>query len=180
MESNSCPYNPRKVLTEKQAKKEKVGSFYHPTDKTFRTGACPEGYNLKKGYHRKSYIKKDGTIVKNTNVDPICIKNRGLPGKLLKEYKKIEISEKNSFKPFNYNTKDNSNKRHKSLLKASKELSYGTVVRKLTALRTYRKDATSEAEKKMYNIFDEDIKKLKIWREKNPDLYKNKPENKSF
>lgn len=177
MENNSCPYKPRKVLTEKQAKKEKVGTFYHPTEKTFRSGACPIGYTLKKGYTRKSYNKKDGKHIVETNVDPTCVKNKGLPGKLLKEYKKIHINEKDSFKPFGYSTSNNSTKRHEALLKASKELSYKTVVHKLSALRTYRKDSEEEKDKKYYNIFNTDIKKLKEWRDENPDLYKNKSNN---
>ena len=61
--SNKCPITPRKILTERQATKEKVGTFYHPTTKTFRSGACPIGSELKKGYKRKPYNKKNGTHV---------------------------------------------------------------------------------------------------------------------
>jgi len=46
----------KKILTEQQAKKQPIGSFYHPTKKTIRTGACPIGFDLKKGYERKAYI----------------------------------------------------------------------------------------------------------------------------
>ena len=171
---NSCPYVPRKVLTEKQAKKQPVGSFYHPTEKTYRSGACPIGYNLRKGYHKKGYIKKDGKIVKNTNVDPICIKNKGSPGKLLSEFKTIVINEKNSFKPYGYSTSNNSNSRFKSLLEAVKVLSYKTVLRKLVALRTYHKNSNNEVNIKLFNIFDIDIHMLQKWRYENPDLYKTK------
>lgn len=173
---NVCPYKPRKVLTETQAKKKPVGSFYHPTEKTFRSGACPEGYELRKGYHKKSYVKKDGTRIKNTNIDPVCVKNKGLPGKLVKEAKTIHIDEKNSFEPFGYKTNNNNTNRSRSLLEAVKELSYATVLRKLVALRLFHsksKDINSKNEK-LYNIFDKDIKMLQEWRKENPSLYKKK------
>ena len=164
-----CPYKPRKILTAHQAKKEKVGTFYHPTEKTYRSGACPRGYELKKGYEREKYTKKDGTKVKSTYIDPICIVNKGLPGKLFQDERQIKINaKKNSFKPFNYSTEDNSKIRLKSLLKASKELTYRTVIRKLVALRTLTKNTN----KKHSEIYDEDIKNLQAWRLRNPDLYK--------
>ena len=48
MKNKGGPYV--KVLTPKKAMKEKVGSFYHPTEKTYRTVLCPEGEILKKSY----------------------------------------------------------------------------------------------------------------------------------
>ena len=85
MSEKNYPYKSKVILTEKQASKEPIGSFYHPTEKTFRSGVCPVGMTSKKDYHRKSYMKMDGTIINNTNVDPVCVKNKGLPGKLLKK-----------------------------------------------------------------------------------------------
>ena len=174
MSNQNYPYKPKVVLTEKQAIKEPIGSFYHPTEKTFRSGACPVGMTLKKGYHRKEYIKMNGTTIKNTNVDPVCVKNKGLPGKVLKEYKVIKITSKEDFKPYGYSTTNNSNSRFKSLLEACKVLSYGTVVRKLNALKIYLKNRTDEKSLRLYNIFSEDIKMLQVWRVKNPNLYKKK------
>ena len=171
---SNYPYKPKVVLTEKQASKEPVGSFYHPTEKTFRSGACPVGMTLKKGYHRKGYIKMNGTVINNTNIDPVCVKNKGLPGKVLKEYKVIKITSKEDFKPYGYSTSNNGNTRFRSLLEACKVLSYGTVVRKLNALKIYLKNRTDEKSLRLYNIYSEDIKMLKAWRIKNPDLYKKK------
>jgi hypothetical protein len=48
MLKKNYPYKSKVVLTEKQATKEPVGSYYHPTEKTFRSGACPVGMTLKK------------------------------------------------------------------------------------------------------------------------------------
>lgn len=171
---SNYPYKPKVVLTEKQASKEPVGSYYHPTEKTYRSGACPVGMSLKKGYHRKGYIKKNGTVINNNNVDPVCVKNKGLPGKVLKEYKVIKITSKEDFKPYGYSTSNNSNSRFKSLLEACKVLTYRTVVRKLNALKVLRSKQTDEKAVRLYNIFSEDIKMLQAWRKKNPDLYKKK------
>ena len=107
----------------------------------------------------------------------VCIKNKGVPGKLFKNYKTIRMDEKDSFKPFGYSTRNNSNTRHNSLLEAIKVLSYSTVVHKLSALRTFHKDSDEDVNKKLYNKFNEDIKKLKEWREQNPNLYKHKNQN---
>jgi len=158
----------KKILTEQQAKKEPVGSFYHPTKKTIRTGACPIGFDLKKGYKRKSYTKSDGKKVPTTYVKPTCIKDKGLPGKLLQEYKPFTISPRDNLKPYGYSTSISSKKRYESLMKAIKELSYTSVIRRLINLRTLTKTSDKEHSK----IYDEDIKKLRLWREKNPDLYK--------
>jgi hypothetical protein len=177
--NSNYPYKPKVVLTEKQASKEPIGSFYHPTEKTFRSGACPVGMSLKKGYHRKGYIKMNGTVINNTNVDPVCVKNKGLPGKILKEFKVIKISNKEDFKPYGYSTSNNGNSRFKSLLEACKVLSYGTVVRKLNALKIYLKNRSDEKSLRLYNIFSEDIKMLQAWRGKNPDLYKKKMNKKN-
>lgn len=176
--NTSCPYKPRKVLTEKQAKKQPVGSFYHPTESTFRSGACPEGSNLRKGYEKKSYVRKDGIKVKSSYVDPICVKNKGLPGKLIQEASVIHISEKNSFEPYNYKTSNNNSTRHTSLLNAVKRLSYSTVIRKLSALRLFHSKSReiNSKNEKLYSIFNTDIILLQKWRKENPDLYK-KAEN---
>ena len=177
MVRESCPYKPRKVLTEKQAEKEPVGSFYHPSENRYRSGACPEGFSLKKGYMRKSFTKEDGTVVNETYVDPICIKNRGLPGKLMTSHKTIKLSERNSFKPYGYSTKNNSNTRYQSLLEAVKELTYSTVIHRLSALRTFHKNSDEEVNKKLYNKFNQDIKKLQGWRQEHPTLYIHKTNN---
>jgi hypothetical protein len=164
----TTPYKKKKILSNKEAKKEPIGSFYHPTKKTIRTGACPIGFDLKKGYKKKSYTKLDGEKVLSSYIKPTCIKDKGLPGKLLDEYKPFTISPKNGLKPYGYSTSLSSKKRYESLIKAIKELSYMSVIRRLINLRTLTKRSDIEHSK----IYDEDIKKLRLWREKHPDLYK--------
>jgi hypothetical protein len=167
---NECPYIQRKILTSKQAKKEPIGSFYHPTEERVRSGACPIGFELKKGYEKPSYKTKKGTIVKESYVDPVCIKNKGVPGKLLEEYKQVKSIEKNVLKKFGYSTKNSDSIRKKSLLDASKELSYSSVIKRLVLLRSY----TKISDEKSSLIYDKDIKSLQKWRKQNPELYKKK------
>jgi hypothetical protein len=166
-QNNSCPYNP-KVVRQKTAKKEPIGSFYHPTEKTYRDGKCPCGFVSKKGYQRHAYDKKDGTHVKHTYVHRTCIPNKGTPGKVLDKFKPFHLEEKNSLKPYNYKTTNNGDTRFKKLLSACKELSYRTVVLRLSQLRTL----TKMSDPKHSAIYDEDMKRLKEWRIENPNLYK--------
>ena len=163
-----------KILTEKQAKKKPVGTFYHPTEETYRTGACPEGFELRKGYERKAYTKKDGTLINKTYVGPTCIKDKGLPGKRIEEFKPIKLNKKTSLEPYGYNTKLNGDSRFNSLLKAVSELSYATVVHRLNAINNLIKRIDPVHSK----IYEEDLRRLKEWRLENPDLYKKNNMNK--
>ena len=161
--------NSPKIFTQKKAKQEPVGSYYHPTEHTYRTNTCPIGYELKEGYNRKSYTTKKGTKVPKTNVGSTCIKERGLPGKVLDEYKVITISNKNKLSNYGYSTKKSENARYRSLLKAIENYGYLSVLRKLVALRTLTRDSNPEQSQ----IHDIDIKKIQEWRKSNPELKKN-------
>ena len=63
----------------------------------------------------------------------------GLPGKLLPEYKSITLDKKHILRNYGYDTKLNKNNRHDALLKASKDLTYRSVISRLVALRTLTK-----------------------------------------
>ena len=167
-EEKICPY-PAKAVRQKTAEKKPVGTFYHPTEKTYRDGKCSCGYISKKGYKRHAYDKKDGTHVKHTYVRRTCIPNKGTPGKVLDAFKPIHLEEKNSLKPYNYKTSNNADTRFNKLLAAAKELSYRTVVLRLSQLRTLTKSTDPEHSA----IYDEDMKRLKEWRKENPYLYKS-------
>jgi hypothetical protein len=171
--TNSCAYKPKKILTQLKAEKCKVGTYYHPTEFTFRSGACPKGSSLKKGYYRNEYIKKDGTLVAKTYVDPTCIKNKGLPGKTIEGHKPIIIKNKNMLHRHGYSTKNNSKKRFDALINSAKNETYKSTVLQLSALKTLTKRTDPEHS----HIYDEDMKKLKEWRKLNPDLYKKSNNN---
>ena len=166
--SENIPKNEHKIIRQKTAKKEPVGSFYHPTEDTYRNGKCPVGFVSKKGSQRHAYDRKDGTHVKHTYVHASCVPNKGTPGKRLNDRKPIHLEEKNSLKPYNYKTSNNSDTRFKKLLEACKEMSYRTVVLRLTQLRTLTKESNPEQS----TIHDEDIHRLQDWRKENPNLYK--------
>ena len=163
----------RKVLTEKQAMSKKIGTFYHPTKTTYRSGACPKGSELRRGYVRKSYTKKNGSKVPKTYVDPTCVKNTGLPGKTAKSSRVIKITHEGSLKKFGYSTKESTAKRHNALLKAAKNYSYSKVIEKLVALRTLSKKSDPSVSKKV----SVDIKEMQKWRNEHPNMYK-KPASK--
>ena len=176
-----------KIFTQKKAKQEPVGSYYRPTEHTYRTNICPKGYGvlrklqtqpeimrmisgeLKKGYNRKSYTTKKGTKIPKTHVGMTCIKEHGLPGKVLDESKVITISNKNKLSNYGYSIKKNINVRNKALLEAIKEYGYLSVLKKLVALRTLTRVSNSEQSQ----IHDIDIKKLQIYRKTNSESGKN-------
>ena len=76
----------KKILTKKQALKKRIGSYYHPKKDTWRSGACPQGKELKKGYYKKSYTTKTGKLVPATYIDPVCIKTKNRKGKNTDSY----------------------------------------------------------------------------------------------
>merc|ERR1712065_9224 len=76
----------KKLKTQKQALKEPLGTYYHPTKNTYRTGICEIGKVLRKGYTKK--VKN-----KNIYVDPVCIKNKGKPGILINKKNKSKVKE---------------------------------------------------------------------------------------
>ena len=167
-DNNSCPVKPMKIKTEKQAIKTKVGSFYHPTSTTYRTGACPKGFELRESYNKKSYVKKNGTLVKGTHVGSVCVKDKGKPGKTISKAKILPtIKNKGLLEKYGYSTKSSSVERLKSLLKAAKDLSYRSVVSRINLIRTL-----SESNKKLFKIYSTDLNNMKKWRKEHPDLYK--------
>ena len=112
---NNIPNNKlrKEILTEKQSLEKPIGSYYHPSENTWRSGACPEGEILKKGYKRKSYKTKTGKIVPEKYIDPICIKDKGSKGKT------ITNSLQNNNKKNNNTTNDKN--MNKNIIKKNKK-----------------------------------------------------------
>jgi hypothetical protein len=173
MSNKTCVYKPKKILTQIQAEKCDIGTYYHPTEFTFRSGACPKGSSLKKGYYRNTYTRKDGTVVNGTYVDPVCIENKGLPGKTIEGHKQIVIKNKDMLHKHGYSSKDNSKKRFNALLDTAKNETYKSTVLHLSALKTL----TKRSDLLHSQIYDEDMKKLREWRKLNPTLYKTPRKN---
>ncbi len=171
--NNFCVYKPKKILTEDKAKKCKIGTYYHPTKTTYRSGACKKGEILKKGYIRKTYIKKNGTKVHKAIVTSFCVKDTGKSGQTISEYKVIKINKHDLLAKYGYNTKISSKERFNALIKASSHYTYATVFKRLNAIRTL-----SKANKRLFDIYTTDLNNMKLWRIKNPDKYKTKTNTK--
>lgn len=135
----------KELKSQKQALKEPLGTYYHPTKNTYRTGVCEIGKILKKG-HTKKIKSKNGN--KEIYIDPVCIKNKGKPG--------IKINNKN-------NSKIKENLRMEKYIKNINKLSYKSVIMKLYS--SLKKDNLSNSDK---NQIKKDIELLKKWRLNNP------------
>jgi hypothetical protein len=162
------------VLNEKKALKEPVGTFYHPSANHYRTGLCPVGKIERTGYEFK---KSSGKVI---NVKTTCVKDVGSNGKTSTELaNKLKVNPK-ELESYGYSTKLETDARHKALLKAIKVISYATTKRVLVLLRIQHKAQETNATKRIYNIYDTDIKWLTNYVEKkrstshNKDLFKKK------
>ena len=119
---------------------------------------CKKGYVLRKGYYRKSYVRKDGVKVKGSYVPPKCIKDQGKPGKgpkILPEIKELNLGQ------FGYELKYSFEERKKALIKAIKKYDSLKVLRYLVLIRTY-----SKSNKKNYDKYTKDIKFIQKLRSK--------------
>ena len=95
---------------------------------------CKKGEILRKGYKTK----------KGTKVKASCIKDQGLPGKgpkVLPELKKGTLGL--------YSTKKTDLSRHRALLKAARNTSKNTVIRKLNAVSILTKNTSPKSSKKV-------------------------------
>ena len=135
----------KELKTQKQALKEPLGTYYHPTKNTYRTGVCEVGKVLKKGYTRK-------TKNKNIYVDPVCIKNIGKPGILINKKNKSKVKE---------------NKKMEKYILQIKKTSYKSVIMKLYG--DLKKKNITDLKKK---TIENDIVMLKKWRINNPNKKK--------
>lgn len=142
----------RELKTQKQALKEPLGTFYHPTKNTYRTGACEIGTVMKKGYKKQVNNK-------SIYIDPICIKNKGKPGILIDKKNKNKIIE---------------DKKMEKYIKEIHKTSYRSVIMKLYG--DLRKKEISPTNIK--NL-EKDIEMLKKWRINNPNKTKDKTKNKT-
>jgi len=98
---------------------------------------CNPGEILRKGYTRKAYTRKDGVKISETKVKPVCIKDKGKPGKGPNLFK---ILEKNTLRGFGYSSFKNVLERHESLKKAVKNIGKNTVIKKLNAVAILNKN----------------------------------------
>jgi hypothetical protein len=153
-----------KKVKKRTALKKKVGSVYHPTSKTIRTGECPIGEVGRKGYYRHAYEKKDGHHIKGSYVKRSCIKDVGMPGKVISSAKVIPKLKEGALSKYGYSTDLTEKERLVCLVKAIKELTYAGVIRRINAIRTLTK-----SNPKLFKIYTKDIENLQQWRVKHPE-----------
>ena len=118
---------------------------------------CKKGQILKEGY---TYIKKK--TQKKVKISPICVTDKGKPGKGPKLIK-IPEYDVGLLSKYGYSLSNNHENRIKTLKKAIKENSELKILRHINALRTLFK-----SNQKMYNKLDKDLK----WIQKDYKLNK--------
>jgi hypothetical protein len=120
---------------------------------------CQTGDIEKVGY---SYTKKNSN--KKIDVNSVCIKDKGKPGKGMKI---IDFPEEDIglLSKYGYKLKNSHEKRVESLKKAIKENSELKILRHVNAIRTLQK-----SNEKLYNKLDKDMK----WLQKDYKTKKNK------
>ena len=132
-------------ISRKRARKRRVGSFYHPTKTTIRTGACGRRQIL-----RKAYTRRDGTRVRAT-----CVKNKGLPGKTIASAKVLPKLKVGKLTRYGYHADKSAKARLAALSKSVRGVGYATTIRRVVAIRNY-----SEHNPRLLKIYETDIKNL--------------------
>ena len=132
-------------ISRKRARKRRVGSFYHPTKTTIRTGACGRRQIL-----RKAYTRRDGTRVHAT-----CIKNKGLPGRTIASAKVLPKLKVGKLTRYGYHADKSAKARLAALSKSVRGVGYATTIRRVVAIRNY-----SEHNPRLLKIYETDIKNL--------------------
>ncbi len=166
--------NPKRIVQEKTAMLEPVGTFHHPTTKTIRTGKCPVGKIERDGYYRHSYTKKSGTKVKGKYVKEACIDNKGVPGKYAPGTVPQVKLKKGLLTKHGYSTKLPSKERLEALKRAVKEDGYVGTLRHVVYIRTLSKNNP-----KLFKIYDTDVKNLQKWHStQTPDVKASKASKK--
>jgi hypothetical protein len=134
------------ALKAKKTKNMKLVRTKFPTDPK-----CKKGEILRDGYVKKNKTKKKVTIIA-----PKCIKNRGLPGKTSDKFKNGGIGplKKGGLGKFGYHNVKTLRKKERrmALQRASKEIGYLTVWRKLNAIEIYNRNTNTAISK----IFKQD------------------------
>ena len=116
---------------------------------TQKNSRCPKGYIMRRGYTRKFRasvkttgftVRRKGTVytvrpkVNTVRVPPACIKNRGLPGKGVKEGEGIGKLRKGELIKYGYQYRLSDSLRQAALKKAIKRYGVLSVYRKLDAV----------------------------------------------
>lgn len=131
--------------------KAKSRSKSRTRSKTRSKSLCKRGY-----VKRRGYTTKKGTRVKSS-----CVPAKGLAKKTggKKHGKRLGVKlRRGELKAFGYSLQKGAEKRHKALARAIKEYGATSVERKIVFLRTLRKNAVSEDQKRQHARLNVDVK----------------------
>lgn len=109
---------------------------------------CPAGTILREGYTRRAYTKSNGTRVRATYVDAVCIEDRGNPGR---GPSLIGPLEKGDLTSFGYHLSNSDRSRHIALGRVLEQDDARRVFRKLIALSTLQKNTNPRFSNVAYN-----------------------------
>ena len=146
----------RKILSRAAAARKPVGSYYHPTPTTTRTGACHVGQILRSGYRRKAYTRADGTRVKASYVPPRCVKSQGLPGKTMASAKVLPRLRHGELTRYGYRADKPAAQRLKALKRSAAAYGYRSTVGRVVAIMNY-----SKHNPRLHRIYKTDLKNLR-------------------
>ena len=122
---------------------------------------CPDGEIERVGYTRKSFIRKNGTEVKESRVNPTCIEDRGYKGKGPNILPQPDPNY--SLRNFGYSIKKTPEERERALKRASNEWGTLSTMRRLNLIANFNK-WNPEVEQEMRD--DVEFLKNKYAREK--------------
>jgi hypothetical protein len=119
------------------------------------TKGCPPGMEKRKGYVRRAFFRKSGSVVHGSKVAASCIPDRGAKGRAWKLKNKtlgIGPLKKGELKVFGYSSKKSEAVRRSAIRKAASAYGALPVERKLNALAVYN----SKRSPIMSNLFKQD------------------------
>lgn len=114
--------------------------------------SCPSGTIRRKGYTRKTYKKRSGTVVKGGRVPSSCIRDVGKPGK----GKRLFTLKKGGLRQYGYSTKDVQEKRHEALVRAMEKgkMSTGLLWKRLNAIEVLNRNTNPKTAEKIKSDMD--------------------------
>ena len=122
---------------------------------------CPAGQILRKGYHRAAYRRTDGVEVAAADVAPTCIDDRGKPGKLADDQKKITWGDEIVLSEVGYSIKLPAPERRAALERACQKWDPTDVMLNLNAKRNINPKTS-----RTHRIMSSDVEWLKKYLER--------------
>lgn len=114
---------------------------------------CPPGQILRKGYRRKGYYREDGSYVKGSKIPPVCINDRGKPGKGPKTLP--QPNDEFHFSSYGYRVNKPIGERRAALIKAANAVGARKAAKRLGLIRNLT--STDDKSKKVKDTLSRDV-----------------------